>query len=439
MACPIVEIPGSVRAYCESFRGLFANEPQFLHFQRYVTGLIVSENVTVEGINTLFPEGTDPSNLNRFLTAAPWSAEELNTRRLKLLQKDFRTKWGKRGVVAIDDTLNRHEGKHFDLIEKIYDSTEQDFPLAHCLVTSHYVGPNVQYPIEYRLFIQAAAAERAQVPFKGRLDLAAELIHDTERRGCPAETYAFDTIYTRPQIAKVVESYGKSWAGSLQKNRLLTVANREVNAEDFARELPADAYRKVVLGEKAYWVFSKVVRVSHFDERLRVVISFDNPRREGDPKILVTNALHWEALRVMRAYECRWSVETFHKILKSGCRTEDLRLRTAQRLANVLAVHCILAWRIFWMSMVSRSAPTAPAALAFTDTELRLLDRLVPTPNRPLIRKPISRYVTKLAQLGGYLARRWDPPPGNMVIWRGLCRLTDIELGFALGAEDVGN
>ncbi|MDB5842358.1 MAG: transposase [Herminiimonas sp.] len=41
--------------------------------------------------------------------------------------------------------------------------------------------------------------------------------------------------------------------------------------------------------------------------------------------------------------------------------------------------------------------------------------------------------------IGGYLARSHDPPPGNMVIWRGLVRRTDIELGFTAAIEFVGN
>ena len=52
---------------------------------------------------------------------------------------------------------------------------------------------------------------------------------------------------------------------------------------------------------------------------------------------------------------------------------------------------------------------------------------------------PLAHYIVKLAQLGGYLARAHDPPPGNTVIWRGLSRLTDIELGIMIGAQLVGN
>lgn len=39
-------------------------------------------------------------------------------------------------------------------------------------------------------------------------------------------------------------------------------------------------------------------------------------------------------------------------------------------------------------------------------------------------------YLIKLARFGGYLARASDPPPGNVVIWRGLRRLADIQLAI---------
>jgi hypothetical protein len=40
--------------------------------------------------------------------------------------------------------------------------------------------------------------------------------------------------------------------------------------------------------------------------------------------------------------------------------------------------------------------------------------------------------------MGGYLARGHDPPPGNTVMWRGLSRLMDIELGARIGAQIYG-
>jgi hypothetical protein len=140
-----------------------------------------------------------------------------------------------------------------------------------------------------------------------------------------------------------------------------------------------------------------------------------------------------DAIEKLEWYALRWKIEVFHKILKSGCKAEDSKLRTAQRLTNLISVFCILSWRVFWMTMLNRSAPGALPTLALTATEIVLLDRLVN--DKPQARrKLLSHYLTKIARLGGYLARANDPPPGNMVMWRGLSRLTDIALGVMVGA-----
>ncbi len=145
-----------------------------------------------------------------------------------------------------------------------------------------------------------------------------------------------------------------------------------------------------------------------------------------------------DALEKIEWYALRWKIETFHKILKSGCRAEQAKLRTAERLSRLLAVFCILSWRIFWMTMVCRINPEARPEDALTATEMRLLDSLVARPeaeDQPHLRS----YLLKIARLGGYLARASDPPPGNTVMWRGVSRLADIHLGFLLAKGDVGN
>lgn len=143
------------------------------------------------------------------------------------------------------------------------------------------------------------------------------------------------------------------------------------------------------------------------------------------------------AIEKLDWYALRWKIETFHKILKSGCRAEESKLRTAERLTNLIAIMCILAWRVLWLCMVNRVSPDLPARLVFTDTEITILDDLVP-PKDGSRKKTVGHFLTRLARLGGYLGRTRDSPPGNMVLWRGMARLTDIHLGFIL-ARDMGN
>jgi hypothetical protein len=148
-----------------------------------------------------------------------------------------------------------------------------------------------------------------------------------------------------------------------------------------------------------------------------------------------------EAIEKINWYAMRWKIEMFHKILKSGCRAEASKLRTAERLANLMAVFCILSWRILWLTMLARTSPEAPPSIAFTDNEIGLLDSLVSDAgSRRTKPGTLGFYLIKLARLGGYLARTGDAPPGSTVVWRGLSRLTDIEIGAEFGAMAfVGN
>jgi len=176
---------------------------------------------------------------------------------------------------------------------------------------------------------------------------------------------------------------------------------------------------------------------------LTVIHARERGKPEGREPIewkLITNlpvTCKADAVRMLDWYSLRWNIETFHKVLKSGCRAEDSKLRTADRLANLIAIMCILAWRVMWLTQTNRVSPELPAKLVFTDTEIKLLEHLIPAENASK-KVTVGDFLTKLARLGGYLNRKRDGPPGNMVLWRGIVRLTDIHLGFSL-ARDVGN
>ena len=146
-----------------------------------------------------------------------------------------------------------------------------------------------------------------------------------------------------------------------------------------------------------------------------------------------------EAIEKLNWYALRWKIEVFHKILKSGCKAEDSKLRSSERLANLIAIFCIIGWRVFWLTMLHRAEPDLPPAMALDRAERYLLDQLVKTKAGQSCRMPtISNYIIKIARLGGYLNRASDPPPGNKVMWRGMTKLNDIHLGYLLGAETCG-
>nr|WP_277815907.1 IS4 family transposase [Roseovarius sp. A46] len=87
-----------------------------------------------------------------------------------------------------------------------------------------------------------------------------------------------------------------------------------------------------------------------------------------------------------------------------------------------------MAWRVSWLTMLSREAPNMAPAAVFTDAERHLLEYATPD-RKSQAPRDLDFYVRTVARLGGYLNRTSDPPPGTTVIWRGLSRLTDLVEG----------
>jgi hypothetical protein len=134
---PLVEFPELVQHYAPYFEKVFSPEA-FIEFERYVSGLIVSENKTVDGINRLFVnESRNQSSLNRLLTASPFALADLNQARLTVLHTLPGTQMKRKGVLSVDDTLLVHSGEHFDQIANLKDPDTGHYVWAHDLVTLH--------------------------------------------------------------------------------------------------------------------------------------------------------------------------------------------------------------------------------------------------------------------------------------------------------------
>jgi hypothetical protein len=147
-----------------------------------------------------------------------------------------------------------------------------------------------------------------------------------------------------------------------------------------------------------------------------------------------TERIGWYCLRAL--------IESWHKILKSGCTIEDCRLESAERLKPYLTLMSIIAWRLFWLTHINRQLPDASCTIILAEHEWKALytaihRRAIVPPTPPTVRQAV-RWI---AQLGGFLGRKGDGDPGITTIWRGWSRLTDLADLYLIThpSEDTGN
>ena len=145
--------------------------------------------------------------------------------------------------------------------------------------------------------------------------------------------------------------------------------------------------------------------------------------------ILVTNVEIKSAEQILycvKSYSIRWTVEVFHRILKTGCRVESIRFDNADKIKIYASFSSIIAWHIHWLTFFTRTEPNKHADKLFEPNDQKMLRSIFEKPKKGRKKRLIIKdCVIYIARLGGFLARKHDGFPGAEVIWRGLIRFQE--------------
>ena len=119
--------------------------------------------------------------------------------------------------------------------------------------------------------------------------------------------------------------------------------------------------------------------------------------------------------------------------MKSGFSIESCRLGTAKRLIRYITLMSIIAWRIFYITFIARENPKLPCTEILEDEEWKVIYvKINKTKNFPVAAPTIKTFVSWIAQLGGFLARKNDSEPGPIVVWRGWRKFAALYEGWQL-------
>ena len=388
MQLPIVSAAPLVTAHAAVFRDLFENRRQFQHFQNYLTGLIVLPNKSFANISRCILKSADKTNLSRFFSQAPWVREPMNDRRLTYVLKQTKpVRLPKdQSALVLDDTLCEHVGSLFEYIDRHYNHGDDTYPLAHNLVTSHYVSGPVRFPVELRLYrryedvtqwdtfvhqhfpereipktkkaraqfhkavdpvlLQDPAFQALHQQFRTKIDLAIDLLTSAIQHKLPFGVVLFDSWYLAEDFVAVLRRRKKNWISILKKNRniethsfvlkdaagkRIILAGPHIKVEDLVPLIPATAYRPVTVDDTTFWTFTLAVRIPGLG-KVRLVLSFENAELTGTYAVLVTNRADWSAHRIIATYLQRWPIETFYQEGKEHLGLDEYRMRDAEAI-----------------------------------------------------------------------------------------------------------
>jgi hypothetical protein len=135
-------------------------------------------------------------------------------------------------------------------------------------------------------------------------------------------------------------------------------------------------------------------------------------------------------------YSCRWVVEMFHRVLKSGCRIEERQFDDLENTKRFLGLDSIVAWRVLYLTLTGRERPELSCEALLEAYEWQALYCYAHKTQQPSEHPPtLGEAIRWIAQLGGFTGSR-KTQPGTTVLWQGLQRLRDISQVWLLFHPD---
>jgi len=158
---PMVGVPETIRKGLRPYRDLFRRAEGVEHVSRYVTGVIVSPNKTLQGIDAQQVwEADKPTRrtMQEAVFEAGGDAEELLPRHRTLIAPEHRGRG--REVISLDWTLVHHErGPHIYGITKSYDSVARRMGRVQRVVTSVIANRQLLEGIDVRIQVPSVGKE----------------------------------------------------------------------------------------------------------------------------------------------------------------------------------------------------------------------------------------------------------------------------------------
>ncbi|WP_227749470.1 IS4 family transposase, partial [Paraburkholderia atlantica] len=140
-----------------------------------------------------------------------------------------------------------------------------------------------------------------------------------------------------------------------------------------------------------------------------------------------------QALERLAWYARRWTIESWHRVLKSGCRIETRQFGNVERFVRATALFAVVSWRILYGMLLARLDGNLSCEVLLQPIEWQALYcRTHGSTEMPDEPPSLAQVILWIARLGGYLARKRDHPPGPTVIWRGFLVLHEITMMYRI-------
>ena len=330
-----------VNKYLSFLKNCFT-KPQFNHVKNYVGGLIALNKKTIKSISNSSREEKDQSNLNRFLTEAEWSEDEVQDRYVKKISHQTRRK---PTSLIIDDSIAEKTGKHIEEVQYHKGHSGNGFVFGHQLVTALIMCYGLLLPLFPKLYSKKT---------QSKIELAKRIIEYACAR-IKISQVIMDSWYVCNDIIKLCLEKGVRLIGNIKSNRLIQFEDggwTKLSKYYKSISRKKKAFETIIVNDLTYKIHSKIVKLKK-GGNVKLIISkqwLEDKKKWSRPFYIICTDVSKSDIYVLREYTKRWSIETFHKDIKQNLGLEAYQMRLKKGITRHLIL-VTLAYAILKLMM----------------------------------------------------------------------------------------
>jgi SRSO17 transposase len=359
-------MPPCFDRWCKRFDELWTHVAQKREFRNYIGGLLGEserKNLSQIASNAV---GVAYHRLHHFLTEAPWSAQEVNERRLLVMNQCSQTRISRGFTLIVDDSGHRKSGNFTAGVGRQYIGEIGKTENGVVVVTTHLYDGKKSLPLDIELYQHANSLPQGKkdIEFKKKPELALGLIDRSLERGYRPGIVLVDAGYgNNTTFLLELEKRKLKYLGGLAKNRKViieTAANKlqEIRLDKLAQSLPVEEFTTVQLKldkPKTVWVATIEVELSQLEGKrtIAIVMNASTFDKASDIDYFITNVGSSTATAewIVITYAQRNWVEVFYREAKGWLGLSEYQIRDYRSLVrHFILVFCAYTF-ILWHTL----------------------------------------------------------------------------------------
>lgn len=310
--------------------------------------------------------GVTYHRLHHFLTEAPWDGQQVNERRLLVMNQCSQTRISRGFTLIVDDSGHRKSGNFTYGVGRQYIGEIGKTENGIVVVTTHLYDGKKSLPLDIELYQHASSLPEGKkdIEFKKKPELALALINRSLMRGYRPGIVLVDAGYgNNTTFLMSLEKRRLKYLGGLAKNRKVITQiesnkGEEIRLDKLAESLPVEDFTPVQLNldkPKTVWVATVEVELSQVEgtRTIAIVMNASTFDSSSDVDYLITNedssiaTADW----IVTTYAQRNWVEVFYREAKGWLGLSEYQVRDYRSLIrHFILVFCAYTF-ILWHTL----------------------------------------------------------------------------------------